>query len=52
MGGVFSLAEGFNSLDVLWGAFAFHTVAMLLGMFCLERARRPKPAEQLDAARG
>ncbi len=43
MGGVFSHAEGFTSLDQLWGGIAFHTVSMGLGVACLGRAR-PQPA--------
>ncbi|MHB8992464.1 MAG: hypothetical protein ACYC66_12655 [Chloroflexota bacterium] len=38
LGGVFSHAEGFTSVNDLWGGLAFHTVSMILGMFCLGQA--------------
>ena len=42
MGGVFSHAEGFTSLDLLWGGLAFHTVCMGLGVFFIGLARRTR----------
>ncbi|MHB0871137.1 MAG: hypothetical protein ACYC5J_17040 [Chloroflexota bacterium] len=39
LGGVFSHAKGFTSINDLWGGLAFHTVSMILGMFCLGQAR-------------
>ena len=42
MGGVFSHAEGFTSLDLLWGGLAFHTVCMGLGVFFIGLARKPR----------
>jgi len=44
MGGVFSHAEGFTSLDLLWGGLAFHTVCMYLGVVFLGIARKPRAA--------
>lgn len=43
LGGVFSHAQGYTSLNDLWAAFAFHAIFMILGMVCLAR---PKPAVQ------
>jgi hypothetical protein len=47
MGGVFSRAENFTSLDLLWGGLAFHTVSMYLGVFFLGLARKPRPAAKI-----
>lgn len=47
MGGVFSHAEGFTSLGLLWGGLAFHTVSMGLGVFFLGAARKPRPEASL-----
>ncbi|HEX9016341.1 MAG TPA: hypothetical protein VF960_10155 [Chloroflexota bacterium] len=46
MGGVFSHAEGYTSLDLLWGGLAFHTVCMGLGVFLLGQARKPLPVAE------
>ena len=55
MGGVFSQAEGFTSLNALWVGLAFHAVAMAVGVSLAARRpgerRLPQPqvrAEQAD----
>jgi hypothetical protein len=40
VGGVLSQAEGFASLSELWGALAFHAIAMAMGTLCIGRAVR------------
>jgi len=49
MGAVFSHSEGFASLGELWGAMAFHTLAMALGVFSLGKGvtlREVRPATE------
>jgi hypothetical protein len=38
LGGVFSRAEGFTSLNRLWGPIIFDMLSMGLGMFCIGKA--------------
>jgi hypothetical protein len=38
VGGVFSQAEGFNSLNDLWAGLAFHAVVTALGTGLLSKA--------------
>jgi hypothetical protein len=36
MGGVFS--RTYTGMGQLWGAFAFHAIAMILGMMCIAKS--------------
>lgn len=36
--------EGYNDVNLLWGAFAFHAVCMIVGVACFALARAAHPA--------
>jgi len=36
MGGVFS--HTYSSINQLWGAFAFHLIAMIAGLMCIAKS--------------
>ncbi len=51
MGEVLSRAPGYNSLVMLIGPLAFHTVSMVLGgVFYSRGLRKPSPAPEKGAA--
>lgn len=47
MGGVFSQADGFASLNDLWVGLAFHAVATALGTGMLGKSIAPKEVQTI-----
>ena len=45
MGGVFSQAEGFTSLNDLWPGLAFHAVVTALGTGMLSKSMAPEQVQ-------